>query len=148
MAKKYIVRLSEEERKTLEDMVKKGKAASYKRLHAQALLKADVSEQGEGWKDAEISKAFNISVRTVERLRQRLVEKGLDAAIARAKSSRTKKRKLDGEQEAYLIALACSEAPDGHAAWTFQLLADKLVELKYTDSISRETVRKTLKKKK
>ena len=142
MRKKYIVRLSAEERKNLEKLVQTGKAAAYKRLHAQILLKADISKQGDGWKDRQISEAFDISSRTVERVRQRLVENGLDAAINRAKPSRTRRRKLDGEQEAYLIALSCSEPPDGRVSWTFQLLADKMVELNYVDTVSDETVRK------
>ena len=147
MRKKYIVRLSAEERENLKKLVQTGKAAAYKRLHAQILLKADISEDGDGWKDIEISKAFDTSSRTVERVRQRLVEHGLDAAINRAKPSRTRRKKLDGEQEAYLIAISCSKPPSGRICWTFQLLADKMVELNYVDTISDETVRKVLKKR-
>lgn len=127
--------------------MKKGKAAAYKRLHAQILLKADISEQGEGWNDSRISESFDTSVRTVERTRQRLVEQGLDAAINRAKQLKVRRRVLDGEQEAHLVALSCSEPPDGRAGWTMQLLADKMVELKYVESVSDETIRKVLKKR-
>ena len=147
MRKKYIVRLTTEERSELQDMVKKGKAAAYKRLHAQILLKADISEQGDGWDDTRISESFDTSVRTVERTRQRLVEQGLDAAINRAKQLKVRRRVLDGEQEAHLVALSCSEPPDGRAGWTMQLLADKMIELKYVESVSDETIRKTLKKR-
>lgn len=148
MPKKYIVRLSSDERQDLENLVKKGKAAAYKRLHAQILLQADVSEAGPGWTDRQIEAAFPITLRTIERLRKRLVEDGLEAALNRAKRSRVKSKKLDGEQEAYLVALACSQAPEGHARWSLRLLADKLVELNYVDTISHETVRQALKKTK
>ena len=101
MSKKYIVRLSSDERSKLEGLVSKGKAAAYKRLHAQILLKADISKEGPSWIDKKISEAFDVTVQTVENVRKRLVEEGLDAAIGRAKRSRVKSRKLDGEQEAY-----------------------------------------------
>jgi len=148
MVKKYIVRLTIAERAELQQLVNTGKAAAHKRRHAQILLKADVSEEGGGWGDAKISKAFDVSPRTVERTRQRLVEQGMDAALNRAKQTKTRKRCLDGEQEAYLIALSCREPPDGRARWTFQLLADKMVELEYVEAISKDTVRRTLKKTK
>jgi len=115
MPKKYIVRLSADERKELKALVNKGKAAAYKRLHAQILLKADISEKDSQWTDKKISEAFDVGLRTVERIRQRLVEGGLESAINRAKQERMKSRKLDGEQEAYLIALSCSEPPEGSA---------------------------------
>ncbi len=148
MPNKYIVRLTTSERMELQQRVNTGKAAAYKRRHAQILLKADVSEQGDGWNDAQISEAFDISIRTVERTRQRLVEQGLDAALNRARQTRARRRRLDGEQEAYLIALSCSEPPNGRARWTFQLLADKMVELKYVETVSDETIRQVLKKTK
>ncbi len=135
MRKKYVVRLSADERKELKELVNKGKAAAYKRLHAQILLKADISEKGSQWTDKKISEAFDVGLRTVERVRQRLVEGGLESAINRAKQDRTKSRKLDGEQEAYLIALSCSEPPDGRARWTLRLLAGRLVELDYVEGI-------------
>lgn len=146
--KKYIVRLTDEERADLSVLINKGKAAAYKRLHASILLKADISEQGPGWTDKEISKAFDVSVRTVERVRERLVTQGLGAAIERAKSKNPKSRKLDGEQEAFLIALACSEAPEGYAQWSLRMLADRMVELGHVDDISHETIRVSLKKMK
>ncbi len=148
MPHKYIVRLTTSERMELQQRVNTGKVAAYKRRHAQILLKADVSGQGDGWNDAQISEAFDISIRTVERTRQRLVEQGLDAALNRAQQTKTRRRRLDGEQEAYLIALSCSEPPDGRARWTFQRLADKMVELKYVETVSDETIRQVLKKTK
>jgi len=147
MVKKYIVRLTADEKKELTQMVYKGKVAAYKRLHAQVLLKADISDKGPGWKDNQIAEAFDITVRSIERIRRRLTENGLDGAISRA-SGGGSKRKLDGTQEAYLIALACSDPPEGRCQWTLKLLADKMVELKYTDTLSYETVRRVLKKTK
>ena len=144
--KKYVVRLSNEERETLEQLVNRGKAAAYKRRHAQILLKADVSEKGSNWTDLQVSKAFNVSLRTVERVRQQLVENGLDAALSRAKQKRHRNLSLDGEGEAHLVALTCQDPPTGYARWTLRLLADKMVELEYVDSLSYETVRRTLKK--
>lgn len=148
MSKKYIVRLSSDEQVDLEDLIKKGKVAAYKRLHAQLLLKADISEAGPGWPDRRIKEAFNVAIRTIERLRKRLVEEGLERALNRAKPSRVKSTKLDGDQEAHLVALTCSEAPEGQARWSLRLLADKMVELDYVDKISHETVRQVLKKTK
>lgn len=147
-AKKYVVALSLEERETLESLVSKGKVAAYKRKHAQVLLKADQGEHGPGWPDHRISEAFSVGTRTVERIRQRLVERGLNSAIERAKQINRKARKLDGEQEAYLVALTCQEQPpSGHARWTLRLLAKKMVELNYVDTLSYETVRRVLKKR-
>jgi len=144
MPKKYIVRLSEEEQDSLWTLVNCGKAAAHKRRHAQILLKADVN--GDNWTDARICEAFNVGQCTVERVRQRLVEQGLEAAINRAKATRTRRRALDGEQEAQLVTLACSQPPNGRTRWTLTLLADKLVELTTLESISPETVRQVLKK--
>ena len=141
--KKYIVRLSLEEHANLEQLVNKGKVAAYKRRHAQILLKADVCEKGSNWTDRQISEVFNVSLRTVERVRQRLVENGLDAALSRAKQKRHRRRSLDGEGEAHLVALACQNPPAGYTRWTLRLLADKMVELEYVDSLSHETVRRT-----
>lgn len=146
--KKYIVRLSTEERKELEELVGKGKVAAHKRKHAQILLKADVGEEGPGWIDSRISAAFDVTTKTVENVRKRLVEKGLETAINRAKRSGEKKTKLNGEDEAHLVALTCSEPPSGNTRWSLRLLADQMVELKYVDTISHETVRQTLKKTK
>lgn len=146
MKKKYIVRLTETERRELENIVHKGKAAAQKRLHAQILLKADVSEHGEKWRDKQISEAFGVSTRTVERVRERLVEKGLEAALNKAIPNRVKSKTLNGENEAHLIALTCGEAPDGRNRWTLRLLASKMVELNCVESVSHETIRQTLKK--
>lgn len=146
MAKKYIVRLTHDERSELENLIKKGKTASYKRLHAQILLKADVSEEGPGWTDNKISEAFEVNPKTIERVRQRLVEEGFEAAINRAKAKQFKSKKLDGEQEAHLVALICSSPPEGNARWALRLLADRMVELEYVESISHETIRQVLKK--
>ena len=148
MPKKYIVRLSSEERTFLKNLIKKGKVAAYKRLHAEILLKADVSEEGPSWTDAKIREAFSVTVQTVERIRKRLVIDGFDAAINRAKPIQPKLRKLDGSQEAKLIALSCSKPPLGRGRWTLRLLADKMVELEYVDKLSYETVRQVLKKMK
>lgn len=145
MTKKYVVSLSVGEREKLQQITK-SKAAAHKRLHSQILLKADEGENGPAWIDERISESFDINVRTVERVRQRLVEQGLDAAINRAPQVNPKPRKIAGEQEAHLVALACSEAPEGRGCWTLQLLADKMIELKYVDTVSRETVRQVLKK--
>jgi transposase len=145
-AKKYIVRLSEAEQVELTDLIKTGKVAAHKRLHAQILLHSDVNNDQGGWKDEQISAACHVSVRTVERVRQRLVEQGLEAALNRAPKSRHRARKLDGEGEAHLVTLACSEPPRGRSRWTLALLADQLVALGQVDSISHECVRQTLKK--
>ena len=146
MKKKYIVELTSEERSRLMALVKKGKAAAYKIKHAHILLNADQSPEGTGWKDADIAKVFHCHITTVENLRRRLVEHGLDAAIERAKHKAHKPRILDGRAEAKLVTLACSKAPEGRSEWTLRLLADKLVELKIVDSISYGTVRNVLKK--
>jgi len=146
MNKQHIVRLTAEERDRLEKLVRTGKAAAYKRLHAQVLLKADIGEYGPGWTDHKISEAFTISTRSIERIRKRLVEQGLEAALNRAKSA-GRTPKFTGEHEAHLIALTCSEPPPGRARWTLRLLADQMVRLEYVDSISRESVRRLLKKR-
>jgi len=145
-AVKYVVRLSSAERETLDALVKTGKGAADKRLRAQILLKSDVGEEGPGWADTRIAEAFEVGPSTVHRLRQRLVEEGLDAALARKPSRQARLLKLDGAKEAHLVAIACAKAPQGQARWTMQLLADRLVELKVVDRISDETVRRTLKK--
>jgi transposase len=147
LAKQYIVRLTKDERTDLEDLVYKGKVAAHKRLHAQILLKADVSDVGEKWTDSQISEALGISTRTVERVRQRLVQEGLEAALNRAKPSRVRSRVLDGENEAHLIALTCADAPEGRGRWTLRLLGQRMVELGYVPSVSHETIRQTLKKR-
>jgi transposase len=143
---KHVVRLTLEERQTLQAMVNKGRGAADKLLRARMFLKADVGGDGPGWTDEQIAEAFEVGLSTVHRLRQRLVEEGLDAALLRKPRSSRRPSKLDGAQEARLIAIACSDPPAGRARWTLQLLADKLVELQVVDSISDETVRQRLKK--
>ena|SRR2546427_8454357 len=141
---KYIVRLTDEERQTLKQLVAGPRVARDKALRARILLKADVD--GPGWNDGQIAAAFEVGASTIHRLRQRVVEDGLEAALRRQPPARTKPRKLDGAQEAHLVAIACSQAPEGHTTWTLHLLAEKLVELEIVDAIGRETVRRTLKK--
>ena len=141
---KYIVRLTDEERQTLQQLVVGPRVARDKALRARMLLKADVD--GPNWPDQQITEAFEVGVSTIHRLRQRFVEDRLDTALTRQSPARMKPRKLDGAQEARLVALACSQAPEGRASWTLRLLAEKLVELDIVGSIGRETVRQTLKK--
>jgi transposase len=143
---KYVVRLTIDERRTLESLVAEKRAAADKVLRARMLLKANVGQAGPGWSDEKIAEAFEVGTSTVHRLRQRLVEDGFEAALVRKPRSCHRVPKLDGEKEARLVAMACSSPPEGRARWTLQLLADKLVELRVVDSISDETVRLRLKK--
>jgi transposase len=144
---KYKVTLTAEERQQLRGLIAVGKAAAKKLLHARILLKADAADGGPAWPDERIAEALDVSAATAGRVRQRFVEEGLEAALVRKKQDRpSRERRLDGRAEARLIALACSEPPDGRAAWTLQLLADKLVELKVVDAVCDETVRRALKK--
>jgi transposase len=146
MNKKYVVRLEDEERKRLETLVSQGRAAARTIQRAWVLLKADVGPAGPGWSDSEIQQTFAVGLVTIYRVRQTLVEEGLAAVLTRRPKSRHRHRKLDGEQEAHLIALACSKPPAGRRRWTVRLLASKFVELGYTDRVAPETVRQTLKK--
>ena len=143
---KYVVRLHPEEREQLLALVNTGRAAAAKLLQARILLKADVSEGGRRWTDAEIADALDTSASTVHRVRQAWVEQGLAAALARKPPTGRQYRNLDGAQEAQLIAVACGAPPEGRARWTLKLLADKLVALDIIDTISPECVRTTLKK--
>lgn len=145
MGKKYVVRLTSDEREQLNNLIRKGQAAARAQAHARILLKADHSAQGPAWDDEVIAEACEVSVQTVQRVRRAFVTNGLDAAVQRKKSG-VSRRKLDGAQEAQLVAIACSTPPEGHERWTLSLLADRLVELKVVDSIARDTVRLTLKK--
>ena len=138
MKKKYIVTLTEEERQTLQAMLSRGKAAARKLMHARILLKANVAPGGPGWNDAAITEGLDVGRATVERVRKQFVEDGFEAALER--------RKLDGDGEAHLIALACSKAPEGRSRWTLRLLADRMVALEHVEGISYQTVRRTLKK--
>jgi transposase len=142
----YHVRLFGEERGYLEELVRVGKAAARTLMHARILLKADAGPGGPAWSDDQIVDALDVSRSTVERVRTRCVEEGPDAALRPRPSPTTRLRKLDGAQEAHLIAVACSPPPEGRKHWTLRLLADKLVELDIVDGVSYETVRRTLKK--
>ena len=145
--KKYIVTLTSEERQALSDLIASGKADAMKLTHARILLKADAADGGPAWNDQQIAEALEVSAATIERVRRRFVEQGLEAALVRKPQDRPSRLPtLDGRAEARLIALACSTPPQGRAVWTMKLLADKLVELEVVDSISDETVRRTLKK--
>lgn len=146
MRKRYIVTLTDAERQQLQEMLAKGKGAARRLAHARVLLKADQGPAGPGWTDEAIAEAVEVSRPMVERVRQRFVEEGLDAALNPRPPRRVYRRKLDGEQEARLIAMSCSAPPTGHGKWALRLLADKLVELEVVDEISHETVRQTLKK--
>jgi hypothetical protein len=144
--KKYVVRLSEDERSTLEYPISKGRHPAATILKARVLLKADVSEAGEGWSDSHIVKALDTSLATVARIRQRLVE-GVEAVLTHKHSPNSaRKRVFDGAAEAKLIALACSEPPKGRSRWTLALLEDKVVELKIVERASDNTIGRVLKK--
>jgi transposase len=147
MAKRYRVTLQADEREQLEALLARGKADVRRLKHAQILLKADETENGPAWSDAQIADAVVCGEATVERVRRRFVEEGLELALSPYRTPRRVYRpKLDGEQEARLITLACSTPPEGRTRWTLRLLADALVELDVIDSVSYETVRQTLKK--
>lgn len=147
MKKRYMVTLTDEERGSLRTLVSTGKGAARKLTHARILLKADASPGGPNWTDAAISEGVDVGTATVERARQRFVEEGLEAALIPRKPDRIYERKLDGDGEAHLIALACSEAPEGRSRWTLELLADRMVALGHVESLSYQTVRRVLKKK-
>ena len=145
MNKKYIVRLTKTERKELKQIIAKGKAAAYKIKHAHILLKVDAD--GPNWGDQKTAEAFGCDVNTPRNIRQRFVEQGIEAALERKKRPcPPRDKKLDGKQEAHLIALSCGQPPEGRARWSLKLLAEKMVELEIVDEVSRETVRRTLKK--
>ena len=146
MYKRYRVRLVDEERAYLESLLSAGKAAARTLTHARILLKADEGPAGPGWADEVIAEALEVNRSTVERVRQRCVEEGFEAALRPRPSRQVRLRRLDGAQEAQLVALACSPPPNGRDRWSLHLLADKLVELEVVDSISYESVRRTLKK--
>ena len=141
---KYVVRLTEEERQSLQALLSGKRVAADRALRARILLKADAD--GDALPDTEVAEALHVGLSTIHRLRQRLVEEGLEAALLRRPVSVRRAPKLDGAKEARLIAIACSRPPEGRARWTLKLLADKLVELEVVDSIATETVRLTLKK--
>jgi hypothetical protein len=147
MRKRYRVTLTPEEREQLLQMISKGVGKARKLAHARVLLQVDEADGAPALNDVEAAAATNVSARTVERVRELFVEEGVEAAIrTHVPGARLYKTKLDGEQEAKLIALACSAPPEGADHWTLRMLADRVVELKIADSLSHETVRRTLKK--
>lgn len=147
--KKYLIRLSSEERAELTKMTNSGRLPARTYTRAHILLKADQSDQGPAWSDEKISKAFNITIQTVERVRRQLVEEGFSATLSRHEFHlKVPRRKIDGDLEAHLVTLACSKAPGGRSRWTLRLLAESLVELGVVHELSYETVRRTLKKTK
>lgn len=147
MNKKWIVRLEAEERNRLEQLVRTGKAAAYKIRHAHVLLAVDESGSGPRLADEQVGQALGIGVRSIESLRRRFVEQGLDAALDRKKRERPSSEPMfDGEKEARLIAIACGPKPQGRARWTLELLAGRVVALKIVQHCSRETIRRTLQK--
>jgi transposase len=145
--KRYVVRLSAEERQQLDAMIRKGKSPAQRLLKARILLKADVSEAGEGWSDSRIIDALNTSVSMVYRVRKQWVEEGLEAVLSRkAPALPAVRRIFDGEKEARLIALACSKPPEGYARWSLRLLESKVVELGIVEAASDSTIQRALKK--
>lgn len=147
--KKYIVHLSQEECKTLRRFISSGKRPAQLFTRARIILKADQGKDGPGWSDERISQALDVTVQTVERVRKQLVLEGFDAVLKRQQYiQKVSRRRLDGDAEAHLIALSCSRPPKGRSGWSLRLLADRIVELGYVESVSYETVRQTLKKTK
>lgn len=146
MEKRYRVTLTKQERQDLQKLVSTGKAAAKKLARARVLLLADQAEGGPSRSDPEIVQSLGCGRATVERIRKRFVEEGLEAALQPAPSKRIYQRRLDGKAEAQLVALACGTPPEGRARWTLRLFADRMVALEYVESISHETVRRTLKK--
>lgn len=145
--KRYLVTLTADERGQLQTMVRAGERSARTITRARILLKADQADGGPAWEDARIAEALGCGHRTVERVRERFVTAGLDAALHHKPQERPSRQPvLDGAAEAKLIALACATAPDGQRVWTLRLLADRLVELEVVPSVSRETVRRVLKK--
>jgi homeodomain-containing protein len=146
MNKNYRVHLTDEERNHLEKLVRKGEAHARKLLYARILLKADEDGPAPSWTDERIADALEVSVATVARERKRYCEEGLEIALMPKKAGLPRRRILDGRAEAHLIALACSDPPEGRDRWSMRLMADRMVELGYADALSYETVRRTLKK--
>ncbi len=146
MAYPYRVFLTEAQRAELRGLVGCGVAPARMLTRARVLLKADHGEGGPGWSDAAIAAALDVNASTVLRIRRQFAAEGMEATLARKRPDRVYERALDGAQEARLIAVACSDAPDGHARWSLRLLADELVRLEVVETVSHETVRQTLKK--
>ena len=145
-AKIYRVTLSAEERGELTALVNKGKGVVRRITRSRILLLADENHAEGGWKDADIARALGVHQRTVERVRERCVMLGIEAALNHTRPQKKREKILGGAVEARLVQLACSKAPDGHESWTMQMLADKLIELEIVETVSRETIRATLKK--
>jgi hypothetical protein len=145
-AKIYRVTLTDEERAGLTALVNKGKGVVRRITRSRILLLADENHGEGGWKDANIARALGVHQRTVERVREKCVLLGIEAALNHTRPQKTREKILDGVAEAHLVQLACSDAPDGHETWTMQMLADKLIELEIVETVSRETIRTTLKK--
>jgi transposase len=144
--KKYKVTLTEEERNQLNDIISKGSHCAQLYRTAYILLNCDEGEYGDKLNNEQVSKVLQISMRMIDRVKQKFVEEGFEACLERRPLSKTKEKKADGEVEAHLIALSCSKPPKGYSRWSLRLLADKMVELKYVEDISHETVRRVLKK--
>jgi transposase len=144
MAIRYAVDLTDAERAELREIISKNKAKRSTIINAYILLKADRTP---GWTNADIAAAYEVSTKKVEQLKKRFVEEGFEAALYRKSVTNAHRRKITGDEEAHLIALCCSQAPEGYARWTLRMLADKMVELEIMDSVSYETVRRTLKKR-
>lgn len=145
-AKKYRIRLTEDEQQYLKALVSRGRTAAYKQTHARILLMSDEARENGGMKDTDIASALGVGLSMIERTRRRCVEEGVESALNRKKQLRRRRKILDGEGEAKLIAMACGEPPAGQAVWTLNLLADRLVECEIVETVSTETVRRTLKK--
>ena len=146
MQPKHRVHLSAEQRVQLRRRVAAGHGSARELTHARILLKADEAPGGPAWSDEAIARALDVGASTIWRVRRRFTAQGLDRAVRRKPPDRVYARKIDGEQEAHLVALSCSEPPEGHARWSMRLLADKLIELRIVAAVSDETVRRTLKK--
>jgi len=146
MKAKYRVHLSESQRQELSKRIASGHGSARDLAHTRILLKADEAPGGPAWRDEEIARALDVSVATIERVRKRFVADGLAAAVRRKRPAREYRRALDGEAEAHLIAVSCSEPPAGRARWSMRLLANRLVELRVVEAVSDETVRRVLKK--
>lgn len=146
MKKRYVVKLTSDERDQLKSIITRGREAAYRRRHAQVLMLVDEGEHGAGLIDKDAAERTGFTRRTVEQIRERCVIEGLAAALERKKRSRSRLRRLDGDGEARLISLACSDAPKGYARWTLHMLADELVELEVVETISHECIRQVLKK--
>lgn len=146
MSRKYRVLLTDDERVQLNKLISSGEAPARNLTHARILLKADETDGSPAWPDKQISEAFDVSLPTIWRVRQRFVEKGLSDALHRRLPSKHPPKLLDGAAEAHLIAITCSNPPEGYDRWSLRLLADRMVKLEYVNHVSHETVRQTLKK--